>query len=429
MDMPLPFPDPWLSLLGILFWLLVSAFFSAADTALTTAPRATLKSLADKGARGATQALAVIEDNERMVGTLLLGRIIAKVSAAVLAAGLLLRLQTGGLMAVLGITLLLLVFGEVLPKTVAATHPEAVALRTAPTVRVLIRIAGPLLALVRGVSDAILRLFGLKTDPNRHILALRAEIAGAIAMGHFEGAVEKEARDRLLGALDLSDRTVSEIMRHRRQIEMIDADLPPDAIITRVLGSAHTRLPVFRDNEENILGIVHAKDLLREADRLMRGPDASVASLDIVKVAMKPYFIPDTTALDEQMREFLKRHAHFALVVDEYGALQGLITLEDILEEIVGEITDEFDVVDRSSALKPTPAGDYLVDGAATIRDLNRAMDWRLPDDEANTLAGLVIHEAQMIPTEGMAFIFHGFRFEVAQRRENRLTRIKLRPL
>ena len=421
--------DPWLSLGLILLWLLAQAFFSAADTALNAAPRDALKSRAEKGERGAAAALAVIEDNERMVGTLLLGRIVAKVSAAVLAAGLALQAGFGGALAVGAITLLVLVFGEVLPKTVAATHPETVSLRVAPVVRVLIHLAGPLLAVVRGLSDGILRLFGLKTDPNRHILALRAEIAGAIAMGHFEGAVEKEARDRLLGALDLSDRTVDEIMRHRRQIEMIDADLPPDTIITRVLASAHTRLPVFRDNEENILGVVHAKDLLREADRLMRGPEASVAGLDIVKVAMKPYFIPETTALDEQMREFLKRHAHVALVVDEYGALQGLITLEDILEEIVGEITDEFDVVDRNAALKPTPAGDYLVDGAATIRDLNRAMDWRLPDDEAKTLAGLVIHEAQMIPTEGMAFIFHGFRFEVVQRRENRLTRIKLRPL
>lgn len=421
--------DPWLSLGLILLWLLAQAFFSAADTALNAAPRDALKSRAEKGERGAAAALAVIEDNERMVGTLLLGRIVAKVSAAVLAAGLVLQAGFGGALAVVTITVLVLVFGEVLPKTVAATHPESVALRVAPVVRVLIHLAAPLLAVVRGLSDGILRLFGLKTDPNRHILALRAEIAGAIAMGHFEGAVEKEARDRLLGALDLSDRTVDEIMRHRRQIEMIDADLPPDTIITRVLASAHTRLPVFRDNEENILGVVHAKDLLREADRLMRGPEASVAGLDIVKVAMKPYFIPETTALDEQMREFLKRHAHVALVVDEYGALQGLITLEDILEEIVGEITDEFDVVDRNAALKPTPAGDFLVDGAATIRDLNRAMDWRLPDDEANTLAGLVIHEAQMIPTEGMAFIFHGFRFEVVQRRENRLTRIKLRPL
>ncbi len=275
----------------------------------------------------------------------------------------------------------------------------------------------------------VLRLFP-RAPRESAMEALREDIAGAIALGHSEGAVEKEARDRLLGALDLSHRTVDEIMRHRRQIEMIDADLPPGEIITRVLASPHTRLPIFRESDDNILGVVHAKDLLREVDRLVRGEDSQgIEALDIVKVAMKPYFIPETTALDEQMREFLARRTHFALVVDEYGALQGLITLEDILEEIVGEITDEFDVVRKDSGLTRTEDGAFLIDGAMTIRDLNRATDWRLPDEEANTIAGLVIHEAQMIPNEGQVFSFHGFRFEVVGKRENRITRLKLRRL
>ncbi len=271
-----------------------------------------------------------------------------------------------------------------------------------------------------------------KPTAEGQLLARREEIAGAIALGHSAGAVEKEDRDRLLGALDLSHRTVDEIMRHRRHIEMIDADLPPGEIITRVLASSHTRLPIFRDSDDNILGVVHAKDLLREVDRLIRGEDGSVAgiaSLQIEKVAMKPYFVPDTTTLDEQMRAFLARRTHFALVVDEYGGLQGLITLEDILEEIVGEITDEFDVVHKDAGLTLAEDGFYLIDGAMTIRDLNRATDWRLPDDEANTVAGLVIHEAQMIPNEGQVFSFHGFRIEVVTRRENRITKLKLRPL
>ena len=288
------------------------------------------------------------------------------------------------------------------------------------------------IALLTPQVRARLLRFGMRVSPDGKILALREEIMGAIAMGHSGGAVEKEDRDRLLGALDLAHRTVDEIMRPRRQIEMVDADQTPDDIITQVLASAYTRLPVFRGSQDNILGVIHAKDLLREVDRLVRGEDGSVASiqgLDIVKIAMKAYFIPDTTTLDEQMREFLKRRTHFALVVDEYGALQGLITLEDILEEIVGEITDEFDVVARDAGLTRDEAGQYLVDGAMTIRDLNRALDWRLPDDEANTIAGLVIHEAQMIPIEGQAFSFHGFRFEVAQRRENRVTKLKVRPL
>ncbi len=287
------------------------------------------------------------------------------------------------------------------------------------------------------ILRVILRAFGVKADPEGKFLALREDIAGAIALGHSEGAVEKEARNRLLGALDLSARTVEEVMRHRRQIEMIDADSTPEDILTQALASPHSRLPIFRGDEENILGVIHAKDLLREVNRLVR-TDAGdgdgqvargLAGLDIVKIAMKPYFVPETTPLDEQMRQFLKRRTHFAMVVDEYGGLQGLITLEDILEEIVGEITDEFDVVGREGALRPNAAGEYLVDGAMTIRDLNRAMDWALPDDEANTIAGLVIHEAQMIPNEGQVFSFHGFRFEVAAKRENRLTKLKLRAL
>jgi Mg2+/Co2+ transporter CorB len=283
-------------------------------------------------------------------------------------------------------------------------------------------------SLLRRLARPLLRLF--RPDRESAMEALRDDIAGAIAIGHSEGAMEKDARDRLLGALDLSHRTVDEIMRHRRQIEMIDADLPPGEIITRVLASPHTRLPLFRDSDDTILGVIHAKDLLREVDRLIRGEEAQgIEALQIEKVAMKPYFIPDTTTLDEQMREFLARRTHFALVVDEYGALQGLITLEDILEEIVGDITDEFDVVKKDAGLAQAEDGSWLIDGAMTIRDLNRATDWRLPDDEANTIAGLVIHEAQMIPNEGQVFSFHGFRFTVVARRENRITKLRLRRL
>lgn len=425
----------WFTALGIAILLAISAFFSASETALTAASRGKLKAQADKGSEGAATALKITEDSERMIGALLLGNNVANILSAALATALLTRMfgQSGVAIATGVMTALVLVFGEVLPKTLAITYPESAATKVAPLVRLLILLFSPVVTVVRALVRGILRLFGVRADPNSKFLALREEILGAITLGHSEGAVEKEHRDRLLGAFDLSDRTVDEIMRHRRQIEMIDADLPPDQIITQVLASPHSRMPLFRGDDENILGVLHAKDLLREVNRLVRGADGkgggSIAGLDVVKVAMKPYFIPDTTSLDEQMREFLKRHTHFALVVDEYGSLQGLITLEDILEEIVGDITDEFDVIERDSGLKRTESGDYLVDGAMTIRDLNRATDWSLPDDEANTVAGLVIHEAQMIPNEGQTFSFHGFRFEVAQRRENRLTKLKVRPL
>ena len=220
-------------------------------------------------------------------------------------------------------------------------------------------------------------------------------------------------------------------MLHRSKIAMIDGDAAPADIISKVLASPHSRLPVYRGEPENILGVVHAKDLLRAVEKSLRAggmQNGTMRGFDILSVAKPPYFVPETTTLDEQMRAFLKSRTHFALVVDEYGALQGLLTLEDILEEIVGEIADEFDI-DAEHQIKPGEGGDYIVDGVTTIRDLNRATDWNLPDDEANTIAGLVIHEAQMIPTEGQVFSFHGFRFEVLSRKDNRITRLKIRPL
>ena len=420
----------WLTVIAVTLLLLVSAFFSGSETALTAASRGKLKAQADKGSRGAKAALKVTDDSERMIGALLLGNNVANILSAALVTALLTDLvgANGVAIATVVVTALVLVFGEVLPKTLAIINPEPFATRVAPVILILIMLFSPVVTTVRALVRLILRPFGVRADPDSKILALREEIFGAIKLGHFEGAVEKEDRDRLLGALDLADRTVDEIMRHRREMEMLDADLAPDEIITRVLASSHSRLPVYRGSDENILGVIHAKDLLREVARLER-TGAGLATLDLVKTAMKPYFIPVTTTLDEQMRQFLKRRTHFALVVDEYGTLQGLLTLEDILEEIVGEITDEFDVVDATHALKPSGDGGFLVEGTMTIRDLNRATDWALPDDEANTVAGLVIHEAQMIPAVGQSFSFHGFRFEVITRRENQLTRLKVRRL
>jgi Mg2+/Co2+ transporter CorB len=423
----------WLTAGGIVLLLVLSAFFSGSETALTAASRGKLRAQADKGSRRAATALSVTEDNERMIGALLMGNNVANILSASLATALLTRIfgQSGVAVATLVMTFLVLIFAEVLPKTYAITNPEVVAIRMAPVVRLVILVFSPLVHAVRLIVWGVLFLFGVRTDPDSKIHALRDEIAGAIALGHFEGAVQKEDRDRLLGALDLSDRTVEEIMRHRSQIEMIDADEDPNKVISAVLASSHTRLPLYRGTPENIVGVIHAKDLLRAVDKFLRTGDGtldSVNDLDLMAVAMTPYFVPETTPLDDQMRQFLRRRTHFALVVDEYGSLRGLITLEDIIEEIIGQINDEHDV-EADHPLRRLDTGDYLVDGAMSIRDLNRAMDWSLPDDEANTVAGLVIHEAQMIPNEGQVFSYHGFRFEVVSRRENRLTKLKIRPL
>lgn len=423
----------WMVALAILGLLLLSAFFSGSETALTAASRAKLQAQADKGSRAAALALRLTADSERLIGSVLLGNNLVNILATSLATALFTRLfgESGVALATLVMTLLVLIFAEVLPKTYAITAPEAAAARVSPLIAPVIVVLSPVVSAVRVLVRMILALFGVRTDPERNVLAVREEIMGAISLGHSAGAVEKEDRDRLLGALDLGERTVEEVMRHRSEIEMINADLPPREILEQILASAHTRLPVFRGERENIVGVIHAKDLLRamyaRTLEAREGHDP-FEGFNIMDVAMEPYFVPETTTLDDQMREFLRRHTHFALVVDEYGSLQGLITLEDILEEIVGEITDEFDV-DAEHPVRRAEDGDWLVDGAMTIRDLNRSMDWNLPDDEANTVAGLVIHEAQTIPEVGQVFAFHGFRFEVVGRKENRITRLKVRPL
>jgi len=423
----------WITSGAIALLLILSAFFSGSETALTAASRGKLRSQADKGSRGAARALETTEDNERLIGSVLLGNNLVNILATSLATSLLTRvLGSGGVaLATLVMTVLVLVFAEVLPKTYAITNAETAAARVAGPIRVVIRVLAPVVGAVRLVVRLILAPFGVRPDPDSRILAVREEIAGALQLGHSEGVVEKEDRDRILGALDLSDRTVEEIMLHRSNIEMIDAEAEPQAILSQCLQSNYTRLPVYRGDPENIIGVIHAKDLLRKINDLVRGPGGSesrIAEFRVEDVAMPPYFVPETTTLDDQMRQFLHRRTHFALVVDEYGALQGLITLEDILEEIVGEITDEFDP-DAEKAVLRTEGDTVIVDGATTIRDLNRAMDWNLPDDEANTIAGLVIHEAQSIPNPGRVFAFHGFRFEVAERQDNRLTVLKIRRL
>ncbi len=423
----------WLTAGAILVLLVMSGFFSGSETALTAASRGKLRTAADKGSTGATRALDVTEDNERLIGSVLLGNNVVNILATSLATALLTKVfgQNGVAAATLIMTLLVLIFAEVLPKTYAITNPEKVASFVAAPIALVVKLFAPIVAAVRFLVRGILFVFGVRTDPDSHILAVREEIAGALQLGHSEGIVQKEDRDRILGALDLNERTVEEIMLHRSGIEVIDADMPAEDILAQSLKSPHTRLPLFKDDPENIIGVVHAKDLLRAMHKLLLGGkiDAkALANFDIMSVAMDAYFVPETTTLDDQMREFLRRKTHFALVVDEYGDLQGLITLEDILEEIVGEIADEFDD-DEDEQIEATSDGAYIVEGGMTIRDLNRAHDWPLPDDEANTVAGLVIHEAQMIPVEGQVFSFHGFRFEVVEKEENRISQIKIRKL
>ena len=412
---------------SIILLLFLSAFFSGSETALTAASRAKLRSRADKGEPGATRALKITEDNEKLIGSILLGNNLVNILAAALATKLFTDIfkESGVFLATVVMTVLVLLL---LPKTYAITNPEKAAARVSSPINFFIFLTSPLVSALRWVVRQLLKLFGVKIDPDSQILSVHEEIAGTLELGRREGIVEKEHRDRLLGALDLNERNVEEVMLHRSEIKMIDGSALPETIIRQCLESPHSRIPVYKTEPENIIGVLHVKDLLRTMEKYFNSSkteNKSLKGFNIIDVMREPYFVPETTTLDDQMRQFLKLRTHFALVVDEYGGIQGLITLEDILEEIVGEITDEFDV-DEVQTIKPNTDGSYTVDGSMTIRDFNRISEWSLPDEEANTLAGILIHEAQSIPSKGQVFSFLGFRFEVIQKLSNRLTKLKI---
>lgn len=232
----------------------------------------------------------------------------------------------------------------------------------------------------------------------------------------------REDRNRLGALFELEELEVSDVMVHRTNMRSVNADDPPEMVVREILQSPHTRMPLWKGSLDNIVGVLHAKDLLRALNEV--GNDFS--KIDVTKIASKPWFVPDTTTLQDQLNAFLRRKAHFAIVVDEYGEMEGLVTLEDIIEEIVGEIADEHDV--DMQGVKQEADGSVVVDGTVAIRDLNRALDWDLPDEEATTIAGLVIHETQTIPDEKQAFTFHGKRFVVMKRDKNRIARLRIRP-
>jgi Mg2+/Co2+ transporter CorB len=411
--------------LVILILLSVSALFSAAETALTGASRARMHQLEREGDKAAERVNLLIDDQERMIGSVLLGNNLINILVSSLATEVLTRAIPGiwgvAISTVL-MTVLVLVFAEVLPKTLAIGRPDEIS-RTlsAPTVWV-VRIFGPMIAGIQWVIRKGLAVFGIDISAEATAAGAEAEIRGAIEYHHEEGFVESGSRRMLGGVLDLDEMDVGEVMVHRKSIDMIDADQPVRQVIAEALEAPHTRLPLYKDDPENIVGVLHAKDLARA----MEASGGHLDSIDILKVAREPWFIPDTTNLKDQLEAFLRKKNHFALIVDEYGALQGMVTLEDILEEIVGEIEDEHDFA--VEGVRRQPDGSVNVEGTVTIRDLNRAMDWNLPDEEAVTIAGLVIHEAQTIPDPGQTFIFFGHRFQVLRRQRNQITSLRVSP-
>lgn len=414
--------------IGVIFILLfMSAFFSGSETALTAVSKARMHKLESDGHAGARRVNFLIRDRERLIGAILLGNNIVNILASVLAASVFTAIFGESLaattLATATMTVLVVVFAEVTPKSAAIARPDGFAIIVAPIMRWIVFVFAPVTRIVQIIVRGSLHLFGLDLSKDSAVFSATEEIRGAVDLHHSEGGIDKESRDLIRGALELDEIRVEEIMMHRKSIELLDLDQPNEMIIQKALKSPYTRLPLFQDNTDNIVGVLHAKDLLRA----LWEADSKPNDIDILAIARTPYFVPETTTLQEQLDAFKLKQEHFALVVDEYGAIMGLVTMEDILEEIVGEIEDEYD--SPVQGVRPQADGAVNVDGDVTIRDLNRAMDWNLPDEEAITVAGLVIHESQSIPDVGQTFSFHGFRFHILRRRRNQITALRILPI
>lgn len=414
-----------LTILAILVLIGFSGFFSGSETALTAASRARMHSMETNGDARAATVNTLIERKDRLIGALLIGNNLVNILASALATSVLLSIfgDSGVAVATLTMTLLLVIFAEVLPKSWAISTPDRFAMVVAPAVKMFVVVVGPMSSFINWIVRNIMSIFGVTFASETSMLSAHEEIRGAVDLLHREGSVIKADRDRLGGVLDLGELEVSDVMIHRTSMRMLNADETPEVNVRAVLESSFTRMPIWRGSTDNIIGIVHAKDVLRGLAEVSNEPQR----MDVVKVAQKPWFVPDTTSVPDQLNAFLRRKAHIAIVVDEYGEVEGLVTLEDILEEIVGDITDEHDT--EVQGVRQEADGSIVVDGSVPIRDLNRALDWSLPDDEATTVAGLVIHESQTIPEEKQAFTFHGKRFIVMKRDRNRITRLRIRPM
>jgi Mg2+/Co2+ transporter CorB len=415
----------WLSLIIVLVCLLLSAFFAGSETALTASSRASMMRLEKHGNRRAGLVNRLLAQRERLLGALLFGNNAVNIAASALATDVLLTWfgHAGVVYATVVMTIIVVVFAEILPKTAAFNAPDRIALLVARPMNIIVKVLGPVLMAIEALVRWLLKHIGMTVGEDQQVLSAREELRGTVDLLHDEGDVETIDRDMFGGVLDLRELAVSDVMIHRTNMITLNADDPPEDVVNAVIASPVTRLPLWRGNPENIVGVLHVKDLLRA----LHAVDGDASKVDIAGLLTPPWFVPEQRPVSEQLKAFRRRKTQLALVVDEYGEVEGLVTLEDILEEIVGDITDEHDVA--IPGVRRQPDGSVNADGAVPIRDLNRVMGWNLPDQEATTVAGLVIHEARSIPEVGQSFTFHGFRFRVLRRERNRITALRIQPL
>ena len=401
-----------IEIIAIFLLLLISAFFSSSETAITRVSDAKIHQKAEEGNKKAINTKNLLKDREKVIGALLLGNNAVNILASALTTSLFIAPfgDLGIFYATILMTILIFIFSEVLPKTYAIRKSEKLTLFTVPYISFLTKVLAPINIIVQILVSSILNLTGREKNKNDG----RQNIRGAIILADDEGSVRKRDRKMLEGILDLSELDVDEIMTHRKNIESFDISEESKKIFEKSIKSNFSRIPIWEGNPDNIIGILHIKDLIRAA--------TISKTLDVKAILQKPLFIPETTSLSKQLNEFRKSSTQIALVIDEYGVLQGLITMEDILEEIVGEIFDEFD--QPSSKPNILEDGKVLVDGNMTVRDINRLMDWKIPDDEASTLSGLVIEIAQKLPKEREIIKIKDYKFKVVNRKKTTISKL-----
>jgi Mg2+/Co2+ transporter CorB len=414
-----------LSIGPIFFLLLMSAFFSGSETAITAASQARMHELERQGDIRAARVNHLRGDMAGVIGAILLGNNMVNILASALATQLFIGWfgNNGVFVATLAMTFTVLIFAEVLPKTYAIGHADRMALAVSPILRVVVATFAPVARTVQAIVNTTFRIFRVRLTAETGSTETEEELRGAINLHQGADPEVQAEREMLRSILDLGDMEVSEIMTHRSGVVAVDASKSPAVVVRQILASPFTRLPIYSGEPDNIIGIVHAKDVLRAVSKVK----GEVNKLDIFKIAAAPWFIPESTSLLDQLKAFRERREHIALVVDEYGALMGVVTLEDILEEIVGDIADEHDT--SVTGVRPSANGTYIVSGDVTVRDLNRELNWDLPDGAASTIAGLVMHEARRIPEVRQVFAFHGYRFEILRRKNNRITSIRVSKL
>lgn len=418
----------FLDILPIFLLLMLSAFFSGSETAMTAASQPRMQELERQEGGGAAAIVNQLRARtDRLIGAILLGNNLVNILASALATSLFIGwFGKGGVFyATIVMTFMVLIFAEVMPKAYAIHHADSSALRVAPILKIVVIVFAPITHAIQVIVESTLKVFGIRFDSHLTAGPNEEELRGVIRM---HAAVEPDAevdaeREMLSSILDLGDMEVEEIMTHRSNVAMIDIEKPAAQVVKEVLSSPYTRLPVFKGDHDNIVGVLHAKDLLRAVQRA----GGTVDSINLKRVASTPWFIPESTSLLDQLKAFRERREHFATVVDEYGAFMGIVTLEDILEEIVGDIADEHDKA--VPGVRAGRDGSLVVNGDVTIRDLNREYGWELPDEHAATIAGLVMHEARRIPEVRQVFAFHGFRFEILRRKGHQVTSIRVSQL